>query len=408
MSSHPAPSGALQAAPGALQAAPGALQVTSGTLRPDPSAPRRRKPRKRPVRLRSAVEQGARISVICAFVILLVAALDAISFLAVPITTALIVGLTLGPAQERLERRIGLPPMLGAGVLMLAVIAVIWLAVLVFLNPLEEWIQAAPRIWAVLEERFADLRDLADRIGRIAQELGGAGRGVEAPLVGSGLPRGVLSTVAVTVPSLAAQLVLFVGTLFFYLATRTRIRTGLLSLCFSRRARLMTAHILRDLERRVSTYLGTITMINLAFGGIVTLVMWGLGMPTPALWGAMAALFNYALYLGPVALAAILTAVSLAVFDGALSALVVPLAYLGINLVEGNLVTPSLVGQRLSISPLVVFVSVAFWYWLWGPVGGLIAVPIVIIATVIAGHMLAPQLIDRAPHPNPRARLKRG
>ncbi|MEM7565638.1 MAG: AI-2E family transporter [Pseudomonadota bacterium] len=382
----------------------------SKTLMPDPAAPALRTTPgagRRPIRLRSALENGSKLGLIGGFVILLVAALDAISFLAIPIVLALIIGLTLGPTQERLERRAGLRPMLAAGILMLTVIGVIYLAVLVLLAPLEDWLDAAPEIWAVLQERLAELQRVLLRVGRAAQELGG-GAGPRTPrLVQPGLPGDLISTVAVTVPSLLAQIVLFGGTLFFYLTTRTRLRLGLLSLCVSRRARLMTAHILRDLERRTSAYLGTITLINIAFGLVVTGVLWLLGMPTPALWGALATLFNYALYLGPVALAAILFAVALAVYESALAALVVPLAYLGVNAIEGNLVTPALVGQRLSISPLLVFVSVAFWYWLWGPVGGLIAVPIVIIATVIVGHALAPHLVDRQPHLTAREKARR-
>ncbi len=377
-------------------------------LKPDPAAPES-PPRSgaQPIRLRSAVENGSKLGLIGGFVILFVAALDAISFLAVPIVLALIIGLTLGPTQERLERRGGLAPMPAAGVLMLLVIGTIYIAVLILLAPIEGWLELAPQIWTVLQERLAELQRVLLRVGRAAQQLGGNAVPRTPRLIQPGLPNELLSTVAVTVPSLLAQVVLFAGTLFFYLATRTRLRVGLLSLCVSRRARLMTAHILRDLERRISAYLGTITLINIVFGLVVTGVLWALGMPTPALWGALATLFNYALYLGPVALAAILFAVALAVYESALAALVVPLAYLGVNAIEGNLVTPALVGQRLSISPLLVFVSVAFWYWLWGPVGGLIAVPIVIIATVIVGHVLAPHLVDRQPHLTPREKLRR-
>src|SRR5690606_25931795 len=142
-------------------------------------------------------------------------------------------------------------------------------------------------------------------------------------------------------------------------------------------------------ENEISRYLLAITIINAGLGVAVTIAMWLIGMPTPYLWGLMATLLNYIPYLGAIFGAAILGLVALVSFEPIGQALMVPLVYLVLNGIEGQLITPAVVGNRLSINPLVIVISIAFWAWIWGIPGMLVAVPLLIVARILSEYLPA-------------------
>jgi predicted PurR-regulated permease PerM len=144
--------------------------------------------------------------------------------------------------------------------------------------------------------------------------------------------------------------------------------------------------MLRDVRKEVSTYLNTVTMINIALGIAVGLAMWWLGVPDPALWGVMVALFNFAPYIGAAASAFVLTVVGATAFDTLGQALLVPALFLVLTVIEGSVVTPIILGRRVSLNSLLVFLSVVFWGWIWGPAGALMAVPVTSSLSVFRTH----------------------
>ena len=107
--------------------------------------------------------------------------------------------------------------------------------------------------------------------------------------------------------------------------------------------------------------------------------MWFLGVPSPLLWGVLAALLNYVVYLGPAFMTAILFLVGLSLGGTLLEIATPAIVFLTLNLIEANLVTPNIIGRRMTLNPFIVFLSLAFWLWIWGPVGGFIAVPALLI-----------------------------
>jgi predicted PurR-regulated permease PerM len=123
-------------------------------------------------------------------------------------------------------------------------------------------------------------------------------------------------------------------------------------------------------------------------GIAVTLAMYIIGLPQPYMWGAIATVLNYAMYVGPAVMTIILLGVGLLNFPDSLMALAPPLVYIAINGLEGQFVTPAILGNRLTLNPLVVFVSTAFWLWLWGPIGAFLAIPILIIGTMTLYHLV--------------------
>ena len=192
-------------------------------------------------------------------------------------------------------------------------------------------------------------------------------------------------------PSVAAQVLIFVGALFFFLLSRVEVYDYLSQhRILSSRPR-DTSLILLAAERRVSRYFLTITVINAGFGTIIGTVMALLGMPSPIVWGVLAFLMNFILYLGPITLAGILVIAGSITFDG-LYAFAPAALFISINAMEGQFVTPSLVGRQLAVSPLLVFLSLIFWLWLWGPIGGFVAIPLLVWLIAVATPRNDPNL----------------
>ena len=186
-------------------------------------------------------------------------------------------------------------------------------------------------------------------------------------------------TILGTTGGLLAGAGIVIALSFFLLATGDRLLNKVLHLAprFSQRRKIV-ATVYR-VEDGISSYLRTITLINASLGVVVGTAMWIIGVPTPALWGVMAAFLNFVPYLGGMTGATVLLFVGLLSFDSLLYAMVPALVYSAINSLEGSLVTPSLLGRRMSLNPTFVFLSLIFWGWFWGIGGALIAVPILAI-----------------------------
>lgn len=144
---------------------------------------------------------------------------------------------------------------------------------------------------------------------------------------------------------------------------------------------------MRDIQHDTSAYLLTRTLINILLGAAFALILYLLGMPNPLLWGVMVGFLNYAPYVGPLVSLVILTPVAILSYDSLWFAMLVPVSVFQINIIEGQLLTPMIIGRRLSLSPVVVFTAVVFWGWLWGIVGALIAIPITAAINVVCQHI---------------------
>jgi len=150
--------------------------------------------------------------------------------------------------------------------------------------------------------------------------------------------------------------------------------------------------IARATEASVSTYLLTAAAVNILEGVVVAGAMYLVGMPNAPLWGALVTLLEFIPYLGAATMVIILTVAGLATFDDVGRGLLVPAAFLAINLLQANIVTPLVLGHRLALNPVALLVSLAFWFWIWGIPGAFIAVPILATFKVLCDHIetLAP------------------
>ncbi len=332
-----------------------------------------------------ALVRSSQVSLIVLGCVAFVFALHAGKFILAPVALAIVVGLMLGPVAWRLERR-GAPHWLSAALVVLLFLAVVCALLAALFRPLSFWAGELPRIWEQLQLQLADLRNLLDALRGLQEQLrevtGGEGLTVS---VEEGTP---VESVATLAPALGAQLLLFIASLYFFVATRNDIRISILKLCIDRRLRWRTAHIFRDVEGMVSTYLLSITAINLGLGIAVAVALWIAGVPSPALWGALAGLLNFIIYIGPTIMAAILFAVGLGTYDTLAASMMPMIIYLTINLIEAQFVTPMVVGRTLTLNPFAVLLALAFWIWIWGPIGGFVAIPAVLIAMAIARNLL--------------------
>ncbi len=322
------------------------------------------------------------------FTILLIGALGYAEAVAIPVTAALLTGLLFSPVQTRLERR-GIPSMLAAALVLAGFIVLLIVAARLLVIPFQTWSERLPDMWQALRRQLDSVRSLILAVQdatKAVQSSAGLGDGGGDKVVVAGPD--LLSNLAVGVPSVMAQFVLFLGVLFFFLASRTRIRAELLTLCTTRASRLRLARIIQDCERAISGYVGTITVINIGLGLCTALALTAMGTPNAGFWGAMAGVLNFVPYLGPGLLVLILVGVGLVDQGHGLALYLPALIFLALHVVEANLVTPSILGHRMTVEPLLVVLSLAFWLWLWGPVGAFLAVPILLVLKVVALRLL--------------------
>ncbi len=326
-----------------------------------------------------------RFSIIGLFIIALAAGLYAGQYVLAPVIAAILVGFTLRPLSIWIERR-GLPSSVSAGLIVVALIAVMGVAVYSLAVPLESWSSRLPEISTRLMDEWSKLSEPIEKIKKVEKTVKQATDDETTTEVRI-KQRGVVSDIISSAADIVSRLILFVGCLYFFLATRTSLNRSVLRSSPTPKLRLRSLRILRDIEGFLSKYFASIAAINVGFGIVVGIAMYLLGLPQPYLWGAMAAVLNFALFVGPAAMTIILLGVGISTFPDTVQAVAPALTYVGLNMLEGQFVTPTLLGERLTLNPLVVLISIAFWLWLWGPIGAFLAVPILIMGTIIFYHV---------------------
>lgn len=338
--------------------------------------------------INSLLATAARVSVILIGGIAVVGVLEYAQVILAPIALAIVIGLMFGPLADRIER-FGIPPWVSAFAAVLIFLALIAIAATGFAVPLSDWMDRLPAIWSRLQSELTSWKGIFASVGGLQEQLRqamGQGEGMKVNVDDTS----AVETVVYFAPALMAQIVLFLASMYFFIATRNEFREAVLSRCVAPRLRRRVAGTFLEVEDKVSRYLLSITGVNIALGLAVSIVLFALDVPSPFLWGLMAGFLNYVIYIGPAVMAVVLTGVGLATADTAPAILLPPLAYLILNLIEAQIVTPHVLGRTMTLNPFLVFLALAGWIWLWGPVGGFIAVPALIVAgTVIAN--IAPE-----------------
>ena len=302
-----------------------------------------------------------------------------------PVTAALVVAIALVPLLEWFERR-GVPSRLSAGLCVIIFLMMALFAIGSIVIPASDWVAQVPtkitKVRAALEPIFDLYKNLDRWIDRATSQIAVAptssGRTVSVEQ-----PHSVGTLLISSAPHLLIQLFFALLVIFFFLAGWTAMRKKTIVSRGSFEGALTTARVIQEVVDATSTYLGTITLINIGLGGLTALVLWWLGMPSPIMWGGIVAVANYVPYLGPIVCALLLFVGGLMTYPDIWGALLPPAAFIGFHLVEANFFTPMVVGHRLTISPLSILISLSFWAWVWGTTGALLAVPLLIIMKTI-------------------------
>ena len=337
----------------------------------------------------------ARLSLIIMGAVALFFALDQVESIFAPLTLALVTGVVLSPISDAWER-LGFPAVWGA--LSSLAMTLVVLAGLAFLfYPLVvQLVDQAPKVWADLRETIVSVRGMIDGMRSVTADLKEAIEPGTASAATEGSSEVAVPDVTdalLLAPSIVAQVLVYVGALFFFLLTRNDIYLWAARHLAETSERATTVSRLRQAERRVSRYFVTITMINAGLGLVTGVTLQVLGMPGALLWGALVFLLNFVVYLGPAMVTVALLFAGIAAFDGVLA--IVPAAvFLVYNGTEAQFVTPALVGRQMALNPLLVFVALTFGIWLWGPLGGVVAIPLLLWVLV---------LVDALPNPVLRA-----
>ncbi len=324
--------------------------------------------------------RSSQVSVIFVGLLAFVFALSAGQYILAPVSLGIVVGLMLGPLASKLERR-GLLPGLSAILVVLLFVAVACLFALAVAAPLSFWIGRLPQIWENLQHQLSELKGPLDAMRGMRDQLreltGGKGLTVS---VDEGMGVESMATLA---PAVIGQILIFFASLYFFVATRHQTRTAVLTLCFNRRLRWRVAHIFRDVEQMVSRYLLSISLINISEGLAVGIGLYLIGVPSALLWGALAILTNFVVFIGPAVMVVILFLIGLSEFDSLGGAFLPVLIYLAINTIEAQFVTPMVIGRTMTLNPFLVVLALIFWIWLWGALGGFIAIPALLIVYAI-------------------------
>jgi predicted PurR-regulated permease PerM len=326
---------------------------------------------------------AARVATIGIFLLLLAGALDLARPLFLPLVSALVFAFVFGPLQVAAERR-RVPAWLFALGCVVALIGIINLIIVLTAAPLIEWFGRGPDIAKILDEKlqilaapFSAVRDLQRTLSPESAKVG----------MNFEVMNFVTPAVAFVTPALG-ELVVFFAALFFFLVGRKHMRRHVVLFFPTQENRLRALRILNEIEESLTRYLATTGAINFCLGVVVACASWAIGLPNPPMWGVLAFAFNFLPYLGPLIITIALFVAGLVVFPSLGHALIAPACFVGLATLEGHFITPNIVGRQLALSPVLVFVGLVFWTWLWGPMGALLATPLVIVGTVIVDDFL--------------------
>jgi predicted PurR-regulated permease PerM len=329
-------------------------------------------------------------TLVALLVICVVAVLYAAKAFFLPVVMAFVVGTMLSPAAGYLEKH-RIPRAIAAVLIVSAAGALVAFIVGLISSPLMEWTTHLPE----LGSRLRDKLHVFDRPLAMWQELQGMLGGSDT-LASFQMPKfdWVQPTIEFLSPTFT-EFLLFFATLVLFIASWRDLRRALIMTFPDHASRLRTLRILNAIEGHLGDYLLTVTMINLGVGAATGIICAITGMPNPAGLGALAATLNFFPIIGPVAMFVILTVVGVVAFSTLGAGLIAPLAFVGIAFLEGHFVTPTIIGRRLELNALAVFIALAFWTWLWGPMGGFLSSPLLIVALILKEHLLpvdSPQL----------------
>ena len=358
---------------------------------------------KAPAPLQESAEQQppiirrAEVVAFCLVALLLIS-LVAVLYVAraflLPIVTAMVIGTMLSPAAQFFEKY-KIPRAVSAVLIVATTFAGLVFIIGLISAPLMDWTTRLPELGARLTDKL-HVFDKPVALWRQVQAMFGADANAATGTFQFPKIEWVQPTLEFLSPTLT-ELLLFLAMLVLFIASWPDLRRALVMNFPDREGRLRTLRILNEIEVDLGGYLLTVTAINMGVGVATGLICALAGMPNPAGLGALATTLNFIPIIGPVVMFVVLAAVGTVTSATLLSGLMAAAGFLGVAFVEGHFVTPAIIGRRLALNALAVFFALAFWTWLWGPMGAFLSSPILIVGLILKEHLMH---VPDAPFPN--------
>ncbi|MFN4153248.1 MAG: AI-2E family transporter [Paracoccaceae bacterium] len=322
------------------------------------------------------------------FILAMVAAIAFARDFLMPITFSMLLFFVFIPVRRRLSR-LGVAPGLTAVAivfgLLFSMIALAWSVS----GPAGQLIADMPNIQSALTEKLQRLRGTFETIDSAMSQIeaeSAEGEDEETVSAGLDVASAILNGLATT-PGVLGQVALTLFLLFFLIASGDMLYLKIVQSFDTMHEKRRAYSALREIEESLGSYLGAITLINACLGLAIGLTMWAMGMPSPLLFGLLAFSLNFIPYLGAITGVGVALLVALVTFSDVFWPLMVAAAYLSLTTLEGQLITPYFVARRLQMNAVVVFLTVALWAWLWSVIGMIIAVPLLVVISVICDHV---------------------
>ncbi|MEN3793161.1 AI-2E family transporter [Fulvimarina sp. MAC3] len=349
-------------------------------------------------------ETGPRWAVIGIFFMMLFGGLYLTASFVLPVIVALLFALVMSPIVRFLRRRLKIWEPVSAFFLVIGSLALLTFGFYMLSDPITKIITNAPDYARAVDREIRTVQARFERLQEASESVG-TGDGEDAtdklppspfgqpPQQNSDGPQevvvknpGLIDNATNELPAIIASIVFALVFLFFLLASGDMFYAKLVRLMPTLSDKKRALHIAHDIERELSRYFLTITIINTGLGIAIGTGLWYVGMPTPVVFGALATLLNFIPYLGALFGMALVGVIALAEFGSLGNAAIPVLVYLACTTVEGQFVTPTIVGRRLQMNAAAVFLSVAFWGWIWGVLGMFLAVPLMVAIKVFATY----------------------
>jgi predicted PurR-regulated permease PerM len=307
------------------------------------------------------------------FILLFLYALYLLGELIVPIIVAFMLSMALRPGMDFLAR-LYIPKFAAGLVIVLMGAGGLFGTAYLLSGPTSAWLAKAPESLATLQIRLAGLVEVTDKIQKAGKEVEKINKDSQTPEVsvkGPALSSFLFSGTRAIIIGLITTAVL----LFFLLISGDLFLRRLIEILPTMSDKKQAVTISMEIQRTVSGYLATIVIMNMAVGLLTGIAAYFCGLTDPIMWGTVAFLLNFAPYIGPLVGVGIFALAGLLTFDSLGHAFIPAGLYLAIHIAEGEGITPILLARRFTLNPVLVIISLIFWYWMWGVAGAILAVP---------------------------------
>jgi predicted PurR-regulated permease PerM len=331
---------------------------------------------------------GGRGLLVTIVIILVVAALHLAGALLIPIVVSVLLSLLLGP-QVRWLRLRGVPEWVGAAGLVFGTIGLLMAGTGLLAGPAATWIQRSPKLVSQVEAKvrrairpFSAIQKAAQQVDKATSGSGGGtSRTVEMKTPG------LMQTAGAGTAAAAGTTMVVAFLTYFLLATGQQLRQRIVGLSLEPPDQERVEQALNEIERQTSRYLVLTTMISIGVGGATFALLRISGVPSAGFWGVVAGVLNFIPYAGALITAVLIGAAAFLAFDGVQIPLIVVGGFFLIHLISGNIVTPAVLGRKLPLNTVALFVCLLFWGWVWGIPGAILAVPLTVVLKVVCDHV---------------------